>query len=67
MSERVLIRREDIEALEDAGYELYRAHKDDLALRLHALALRFRAESGFSSHPRPEESPVLLVLKGGAA
>ena len=41
------IRVEDIQAIEDAGYSLYRAHEDTQALALHALALRLRAISGF--------------------
>lgn len=68
MNERVLIRREDIEEMEHAGYALYRAHENELALRMHALALRFRSESGFVPLERIEQQgPALRILKGGAA
>ena len=48
MSERrnVSVTAEDIQAIEDAGYTLYRVKEDTQALGLHALALRLRATSG---------------------
>ena len=48
MSERRItsITAEDIQAIEDAGYTLYRVKEDTQALGLHALALRLRATSG---------------------
>jgi hypothetical protein len=48
MSDRRIasITAEDIQAIEDAGYTLYRVKEDTQALGLHALALRLRATSG---------------------
>jgi len=42
----VFVTAQDIQAIEDAGYSLYRAGEDTQALTLHALALRLRSLGG---------------------
>lgn len=54
---KVTLRPEDVDALEEAGYELARRGGDyELLLRLMALTLRIRSETGWES---PETSNVV--------